>query len=772
MRKYIFLIATLFNVTCSFAQTKHVTLSFNSDDFTIKTESSGIISVSSCTNGAFLKEDTTTARVPYYIVNITIPYDKYYMGSQYTTINSSMLAQNVSLAHNRTLCSTSDSTYTISDVVGGANVPSEKVRFITSEDFGTCRMVKFEVCPFAYDTDNQNLYLLSSVSVDIQYGDGPNNAYGNNDEYRCAVPTDVISSLISDFDDNPQYNEQYTEILSTDDVIDYLIVTSDSLVNGFQNLINWKHQKGLATAIKTMESIDAEYNDSTIQLKLKHYLLDMYTNHRTKFVLLGGDETVVPVQMCYADTKGRHEYTPADYFYACFNGALDWNANHNDKIGEYTDGFDLIPFIYVTRALVSNVGEAMVFSRKIKHYETNPKTTGEKLSILFTGYEFYPESNDTYYKSVNLYNNFIQPYWNGNKYTFFKNFIDLPEETPRYFNVYSFQDRLKYGYDFVSVACHGNVEGWRLGNVLYDTFMAERVGKIKTPIITTTACNTNAFDNTTGKCLAEAIMKTESNATVAYYGASRQTWVDYKNDLLEVPGKFEAEFYKYLFTSENEPNFGRAVAVSKIKNNELAMAPDCDRLRWHHFTMNPIGDPEMPIYIKPAKKFNNDFDPNRPLSEQVIRTYINGEIHFPLNAEHCKVCIMSKNDNGESIYRVFVNADSVSATGLSGDLLVTVTHEGYKPLVLEYREANFGPISGGTINVNSVNGNIIDLDVSANSSNGLVQLSNVMGQQEDAKTVNSETENIDLRTKGAGTHIINLIIDGQIVESKQVMTNE
>lgn len=83
MRKFIFLIVTLFYVTCGFAQTKHVTLTFNAEDFHVCDERNGAVSVVSYIQNVCYSSDTTTACVPYIMVNITIPYDKRYADIQY-----------------------------------------------------------------------------------------------------------------------------------------------------------------------------------------------------------------------------------------------------------------------------------------------------------------------------------------------------------------------------------------------------------------------------------------------------------------------------------------------------------------------------------------------------------------------------------------------------------------------------------------------------------------------------------------------------------------
>lgn len=67
-------------------------------------------------------------------------------------------------------------------------------------------------------------------------------------------------------------------------------------MSSFEPLLKWKRMKGLYSKIITMEDIESDYEGDGIQLKLKNCLYKLYRNNGLQYVLLGGDDTVVPVR--------------------------------------------------------------------------------------------------------------------------------------------------------------------------------------------------------------------------------------------------------------------------------------------------------------------------------------------------------------------------------------------------------------------------------------------------------------------------------------------
>lgn len=67
--------------------------------------------------------------------------------------------------------------------------------------------------------------------------------------------------------------------------------------------------------------------------KIKAYLLYMYhiKNYKFKYLLLGGDDTIVPVKYCLGKVSTNIEQIPSDIYYACLDYTTDpfWDSSNN-----------------------------------------------------------------------------------------------------------------------------------------------------------------------------------------------------------------------------------------------------------------------------------------------------------------------------------------------------------------------------------------------------------------------------------------------------------
>ncbi len=108
--------------------------------------------------------------------------------------------------------------------------------------------------------------------------------------------------------------------------------------------------------------------------------------------------------------------------------------------------------------------------------------------------------------------------------------------------------------------------------------------------------------------------------------------------------------------------------VRKAKNSIL---PYCDTYddtyRWLLFGLNPIGDPEMPIYTRRPKKFTN-----------VYVSFSNGSLSINTGVDDCKICVASANDIGASYYDVRTG-NSASYSNLTDEYSICITKQGYVP---------------------------------------------------------------------------------------------
>ena len=97
------------------------------------------------------------------------------------------------------------------------------------------------------------------------------------------------------------------------DIVDYLIITNDSLTEEFQRLADWKTKKGVPTLVVTVDWITANYPGCDTAEKIRNYLKDVNRKWALIYVLLGGDVNVVPARYSYSYSFGGNRVTDLYY---------------------------------------------------------------------------------------------------------------------------------------------------------------------------------------------------------------------------------------------------------------------------------------------------------------------------------------------------------------------------------------------------------------------------------------------------------------------------
>ena len=486
---------------------------------------------------------------------------------------------------------------------------------------------------------------------------------------------DIIKNMVINPEDVVDNSIQTLSSEDDEDYIDYLVITTDSLSNAFKSLVDWKTKKGIKAQVVTLEYIKDTYINKTVPLQIKDCLFDLWRTKKIKYVLLGGDDTIVPVQGCYGFVKYGNNNTeedltiPTDLFYACLLG-MNWDANNNGVYGEVEDKINMSPSLYVTRVPVRTVADTRHFVDRITTYESNPGIWTWEDKILMAGNKFAIDG-DAAAKGQIMYEKCIKPYWNGKRVRFYDTETDFPAGASYDFTAKNLQEQLSLGYNFVDIITHGGIPTFRMEKGS-DYSCTEADGLINprfTTIITTTACHTNAFDSSykywkQDPCLSESFIRSRNSGVLAYLGCSRDGW-DYEMYALGASPQYNGLFYKYLFSTDIEDkNFGKIVAAAKA-----AMIGKCQSdgpERWIQFGLNPIGDPEMPIFTESPKYFPK---------ASITQTSTN--ITVDTGIEGCRICVMDS--IGGSYYEVAENVKTATFYNLPKRVSVCVTKQNYVP---------------------------------------------------------------------------------------------
>lgn len=697
--------------------TKRITLSYNEADFTLSSyaDNETTIDVGSLT--AMFKPDSTSPGLPFIPVNVLIPSNSDYSDFS-STVQKRLLKENVNLTQNP-IPVTTDNLSSAEKLklfpYSQPRYPASNVEYVGTNVMGGYTMVSFLVCPFEYDVQSKKLYFIDSFNLDINLS--------QMQKAPSAVPqSDVMKDVVKNVVVNGnELDEFYASPVASSDgnvmakpLLDYLIITSSELAPSFMPLLKWKKAKGLKARIITTESIDEHYPGNSLALKIKSCLYDYHKSLDLKYALLGGDDTIVPVYYCYAnygkDDNGNDIEVdiPSDLFYVCYGGDFEWNANGNNKIGEVDDNVDFAPSVVLTRTPVRTPDDVSAFINKLLFYEKTPTAKGWDNNILMCGYKLkdqYPagsQTSDAEAMGDNLYVNHIGKYWNGERKRFYDTCTDFEGGADYELNVTNLQNQLSKGYAFMDMITHGSQITWGLENGVYGSDNGLTQENIRaTTIVTTNACSTNGFDTTeknyyyNDPCLSESLIRNPESGVVAYLGCSREGWFYLYTNALGPSLEYEAKFYKTIFTSDVR-NFGSAVASAK-----LAMVGTCgsaSSYRWIQFGLNPIGDPEMPIFVDYPKK----------ITGATISKDKNNVITVEAGMPGCRICAMSCDDMGASYYDVRYQAQAAKFNNVNTKVSVCITKQGYIPVYVEI-DKNIVIQNETVVGPKTYDGNIIEI---------------------------------------------------------------
>lgn len=653
------------------------TFNFSISDFHIERTDSGVY-VLPLRNEYALLEDTTLPCLPYYYACIALPPDTRVSAMSYHNSNEQIVEDVQRVRNNLLIVPTSSLDSIVNSpsnrtatTYQGHCYPTENVSLIYEEIYGNNKYVTFQLCPFEYIYDSA-LVFINQIQLTLETSTLPFSIQGSRSNSMAKRllfnPDDYL--VLSNLDE-----------LNPDSIIDYVIITSNYLKEAFLPLKHWKTIKGVKTKIITTEEIYATYTATTPQLKIKQCLLDYYNNHNTKWVLLGGDDTIVPTIGCYGQVNGStiDNNIPCDLFYACFSGRFDWNANGNNLIGELTDSVVLIPDVYVSRLPIRIASQATNYIQKLLRYEQTPPVVDYAKRMLLCGtylWNYYSNGqSDAHMKSELFYNTHIQPYWDGTKYKFYDTGTDFGGNTydliPTNINA-----QLNTGYHFVHYASHGGPTFWEteIDDSTYDyttTYAVQLTNRNAPSVIATMACNTNRFDGEEDPCLSEALLRYSSGA-ISYFGSSRYGWGNANPNMqyisLGPSFQYDGLFFRTLFR-DSIFHFAETTFIAKylLKSQSLRN----NAFRWLQFSINPMGDPELPLYTNNPTPFSNV-----SITKNGNTVYVNTN-----GVDNCTITLTSANDYGETYFNRQLNVSSSIFYDVPTAFYAVITKHNYIPYI-------------------------------------------------------------------------------------------
>lgn len=447
----------------------------------------------------------------------------------------------------------------------------------------------------------------------------------------------------------------------------YLIITSSGLASSFQPLADWKTRKGVPARIISIETIQSSYSGADLAAKIKNCIYEYVFYHGVEFVLLGGDESIIPVYYCYCIVNGEDppndpNWTlPADIYYSGLEGIdiTNWNSDGDGEPCEPSgDGVDMYPDVIITRAAVRTPAHARAFAEKSINYEANPPLSDFAKKLIVSGVLLWDpvgEISDAEAKSDILISDFIAPYWSPT-------IVRLFDTTPGIdLSAALLKAYMDLGFGHMHIATHGGNTSWSVesGSSYNSGDAAGQTNFSTQGVIATIACNSNGFDQEDDPCLSEALIRNSHGGAVGFFGSSRYGW-GYGGGTAEHGASFlyDDEFYRRLL-SDGVYQFGRLSTETKI--SRMPAAVDYGATRWLQFTINPQGDPELgvltedPVFITATHEATIDAGSNF-----IVTTSPSGK----------KVCCWMESAD---YYQIGISPFTFTAPSEEGTILVTAS---------------------------------------------------------------------------------------------------
>ncbi len=404
---------------------------------------------------------------------------------------------------------------------------------------------------------------------------------------------------------------------SAGDVIPYVIITSSGLAPDFQALSDLKTLLGFHCEIFDLDWITSQFPGSDTQEQIRNFIIHAYENYGTEYVLLGGDEEIIPHRGMYVKAGTEIEPDiPADIYYSALDG--NWNTDGDAYFGEPGEE-DLLPEIAVGRLPVDSSVEIANFTSKLTAYSTSPPQNQSSTSIMLGELLWSIEGVDTWggdYKDEIL---------NGTS-----NFSFTTEGFPPHFTSQTLYDRdlspdwtsadlltyLNVGVHIINHMGHANLfQVMRL--TTSDLALLENDGLDATFFFCySQGCYSASFDNRDDAgtvypddAIGEELITSPAGA-VAFIGNTRLGWAA-PGTTCGVSQFFDRQFFDALF-GENLYTIGEAFNDSRIDNIAFIAYP---LVRYAMYELCLFGDPSMQIWTDEPTELIAIQDSTLPIGE-------------------------------------------------------------------------------------------------------------------------------------------------------------
>ncbi len=261
---------------------------------------------------------------------------------------------------------------------------NNSVTFRTGHILDAYTIVSCSVNPWKYDSESQQLALASSCTINLNWVTV--NEQSNLSSRQIEMINFRASALAENYDIS---YEQIPYLPGIDAAVDYLVITDEKFLSEMSILQNLLDFKNLSYEVVTVQSINGNWEGRDTQEDIRNCIKYYAQNEGTTFVLLAGDETVVPVRDVYTECEGFIEFAPTDLYYSDLDGS--WDENENGIFGEWDDNPDLYADVLLGRLLFSTSESAVAIFEKNTAYTNVEDTQNWYRNVVLCAANLFPD---------------------------------------------------------------------------------------------------------------------------------------------------------------------------------------------------------------------------------------------------------------------------------------------------------------------------------------------------------------------------------------------
>ena len=194
----------------------------------------------------------------------------------------------------------------------------------------------------------------------------------------------------------------------------YLLVCDSSYSGIMEPLALFHQSRGLTVETAFVQDILSSFPGYDDAERLRNFIRDRFENHGTVFVLLAGDESLVPVRMVDLFCEGWADTAPVDLYFADLDGS--WDGNGDGHYGQPDDGLDLYADVLLGRALFSTPDQAVTFVEKSLTYQGSPPPGDWRSRAVICGAVLFEDIGYTSEKGCDSIAVEFPSYWEVNKF--------------------------------------------------------------------------------------------------------------------------------------------------------------------------------------------------------------------------------------------------------------------------------------------------------------------------------------------------------------------